>query len=123
MNYIVYVVIFPLHLLYSKCTLHTIKAFKPSIAPEKCMMGVKSIIRNIRNIRILPMQLRRMTIGNNYSIDNTEINAISNQYGGRNMPPHLMIVPTPYSLPIIVPIYANERVVRELIKDHYYVLP
>ncbi|WP_243678540.1 hypothetical protein [Vulcanisaeta distributa] len=50
------------------------------------MMGVKSIIRNIRNIRILPMQLRRMTIGNNYSIDNTEINAISNQYGGRNMP-------------------------------------
>ncbi len=34
-----------------------------------------------------------------------------------------MIVPTPYSLPIIVPIYANERVVRELIKDHYYVLP
>ncbi|WP_054855253.1 hypothetical protein [Vulcanisaeta sp. JCM 16161] len=83
------------------------------------MMGVKSIIRNIR---ILPTQLRKMTIGSNYSIGNTEINAIPNQYNSRNMP-HLMIVPTPYSLPIIVPIYANEKVVKELIKDHYYVLP
>ncbi len=106
-------------MLYSKCTLHTIQVFKPSIITEKCMMGMKSIIRGIR---ILPIRLRKMAIGNNYSTGDAETNAVANQYNGRSAP-HLMIVPTPYALPIIVPIYANERVVKELIKDHYYVLP
>ena len=83
------------------------------------MMGMKSIIRSIR---ILPMRLRRVVVGNNYSMDDMESNTVANQYSTRNTL-HLMIVPTPYALPIIIPIYANEGVVRELVKDRYYVLP
>ncbi|ADY00833.1 MAG: hypothetical protein ACP5GZ_03955 [Vulcanisaeta sp.] len=79
------------------------------------MMNIKSIIRSIR---AFPIQLRKDTITSSYS-ENIEINAA--QYG-RNTE-HLMIIPTPYALPIIMPIYVNERVARELIKDRYYILP
>ncbi|WP_460173558.1 hypothetical protein [Vulcanisaeta sp. JCM 14467] len=82
-------------------------------------MGMKTIIRNMR---ILPKWIRRLAVGNDYSMNNTETNTTIDQYDAKNTS-HLMVVPTPYALPIVIPIYANERVVRELVKDHYYILP
>ena len=92
------------------------QVFKRPVVAVKRMMGIKSIIRNIR---LLPIQLRKAVISNDELTGNTDFNAIQRNQNTT----HLMIIPTPYALPIIVPIYANERVIRELIRDRYYVLP
>ena len=80
------------------------------------MMVIKSIIRGMR---ILQRQSRKVLITDGGSREDHELSVgMPNQSTA-----HLMIIPTPHGLPLIIPIYANEVTVRELIRDHYYVLP
>ncbi|WP_054857410.1 hypothetical protein [Vulcanisaeta sp. JCM 16159] len=81
------------------------------------MMVTKSIIRILR-IKVLPTQLSKSSINSNDPVNSGSKN---NHYG--QVTGHLVIIPTPYTLPIVVPIYADEKTIRESTKDYYYVVP
>ncbi len=102
-------------MLYSKCTLHTMRVFKPSINLGKRMMGIKSMIGGIRTLSAL---LRNAVISGNGVMESTITNATRSGQGNA----HIIFIPTPYGPPLTVTIYASEEVIKELIKDRYYVL-
>ncbi|WP_054853294.1 hypothetical protein [Vulcanisaeta distributa] len=70
------------------------------------MMVTKSITRFLR-IRVLPTQLSKLSINNNDPVNSGSKNGHYDQVTGR-----LVIIPTPYTLPIVVPIYADEKTTR-----------
>ncbi|WP_054843728.1 hypothetical protein [Vulcanisaeta souniana] len=84
------------------------------------MMEIKSIISTVRNLLMASNQAKQVTVRRNpeNSSNGNPINVSLNEKNNSR----LLILPTPYTLPIVMPIRTNEKNVMELMKDHYYVI-